>query len=130
MNVFKLLKPNQKLSKIIALVILTACVSCSSQDSTFDNEISRLLNSSRDSNINAKQKRLFEKVYGFERARKEGKDYCQLLASGANQEQLQSKNVEDVMNLVSQGKVSGEDAAYLMSLDGTIKLAAKKAYCP
>ena len=130
MNIFKLLKPNQKLSKIIALVILTACVSCSSQDSTFDNEISRLLNSSRDTDINTKRKRLFEKVYSFDKARKEGKDYCQMLASGANKEQLQTKSTEDIMNLIPQGKVSGEEAAYLISLDITIKQAAEKAYCP
>lgn len=104
--------------------------SCSSKNSDFNAELNQLLNSSKSSDINSRQKKNFDELYSWDKARKQGIEYCQMLNKGISKEEIRSSNIATGLELISQGKLTPEESADIDIIDISIQLAAQKAYCP
>ncbi|WP_427161743.1 hypothetical protein ACQFX9_09350 [Aliinostoc sp. HNIBRCY26] len=120
-----------KLSKYLGfLLILITLNSCSSQDSKFNNELKQLFSSSKSEEINSRHKKLFDELYGWDKARKQGIEYCQMLSKGISKEEIRSNHIATGLELISQGKLTPEESADIDIINISIELAAQKVYCP
>jgi hypothetical protein len=101
-----------------------------SQDTAFRNELSQLLNSSNDSNINLRVQKSFNDRFGYEKAKEIGMSYCAQRSRGVSDREITQQTNMRSFNLMSQGKVSAEEATTLALVDISIVLAAQRTYCP
>jgi hypothetical protein len=101
-----------------------------SQDIAFRNELSQLLNSSNDSNINLRVQKSFNDRFGYEKAKEIGMSYCAQRSRGVSDREITQQTNMRSFNLMSQGKVSAEEATTLALVDISIVLAAQRTYCP
>lgn len=116
---------------VIAILLLTNLIACSnSKDSQFENELSKVLNSSTDSAYNTRAKKMFDRMYSLEKARKKGLEYCQKLANGITKEELSRQAMAPIMELLYEGKFTTDEVVDLTTVDLSIEVAAIKAYCP
>ncbi|WP_414551511.1 hypothetical protein [Anabaena sp. CCY 0017] len=117
-----------RFSMILLLLIIT--YGCSNANSEFDKELNRLLNSSKSNEINTRQKKFFNELYGRDKSRQQGMEYCQLLTKGISKEEIRKNNILTGLELINQGKLTPEKSADIDMIDISIQLAAEKAYCP
>lgn len=115
---------------ISIFLLLITLYSCSSKNSNFNAELNQLLNSSKSSDINARQKKIFDELYGWDKAKKQGIEYCQKLNKGISKEEIRSSNLATGLELISQGKLTPEESADIDIINISIELAAQKVYCP
>jgi hypothetical protein len=101
-----------------------------SQDTAFRNELSQLLNSSNDSNINLRLQKSFNDRFGYEKSKEIGMSYCTQRSRGVSDREITRQTNLRSFNLMSQGKVSAEEATTLALVDISIVLAAQRTYCP
>ena len=116
---------------IIAILILTNLNSCSnSKDSQFENELSKELNSSMEPAYNTRAKKMFDRMYSIEKARKKGLEYCQSLARGITKEELSRQATIAMIEIRDEKKLTTDEAVAFTLVDISIERAAVKAYCP
>ncbi|AFY47886.1 hypothetical protein Nos7524_2033 [Nostoc sp. PCC 7524] len=126
-----MLKLTFKLGKYLSFILILIFLnSCSSKDSVFNTELNQLLNSSKSNDINARQKKIFDELYGWEKAKKQGMEYCQMLNKGISKDEIRSHNIATGLELISQGKLTPEESADIDIINISIELAAQKSYCP
>lgn len=101
-----------------------------SQETAFRDELSRLLNSSGDPSINLRVQKSFDDRFGYERARELGRNYCEQRSRGVSDREISRQTSLRSLNLMSEGKVTAEEATTLALVDISIVLAAQRTYCP
>lgn len=131
----------------ISLFILSTLAACSSsdskfggisssqssplsKDSKFEDKLSSYLNDSRDSDIKERNNKMFNNLYGFNKARNQGIEYCKSLSSGVSKDEAMQTRIGRNMNLLSENKITSEEASSISWIDTAIELAAKEIYCP
>ncbi|MDB9318622.1 hypothetical protein [Nodularia spumigena] len=117
-----------RFSMILLLLIIT--YGCSNANSKFDKELNRLLNSSKSNDINKRHKKIFNELYGRDKSRQQGMEYCQLLTKGISKEEIRNNRILTELELITQGKVTPEKSTDIYIIDISIQLSAEKAYCP
>ncbi|MBD2132035.1 hypothetical protein H6F47_06105 [Sphaerospermopsis sp. FACHB-1094] len=97
------------------------------------------MNSSKSNEINTRHKKIFNELYGWDKARQEGIEYCKLLTKGLDKEEIRKNHLWKNQSLagvelITQGKLTAEQSAdidlVIVILNIKIQLAAEKAYCP
>lgn len=124
-----LIKYVQRFHLILFLLVIT--YGCSSNpNSKFDNRLNEWMNGSKSNERNIRQKKMFEQLYGWDKAREKGMKYCKLLTEGVTeQEILVTESVAD-KELIEQGKITQVQSDDLFLLHIAIRYAAIDAYCP
>ncbi|MBC5796561.1 MAG: hypothetical protein VKL60_22335 [Sphaerospermopsis sp.] len=123
-----LIKYVQRFNLILLLLIIN--YGCSNPNSEFDNRLNELLNSSKSNEINTRHKKIFNELYGWDKARQEGIEYCKLLTKGLDKEEIRKNQSLAGVELITQGKLTAEQSADIDLVNIKIQLAAEKAYCP
>jgi len=123
-----LIKYVQRFNLILLLLIIN--YGCSNPNSEFDNRLNELLNSSKSNEINTRHKKIFNELYGWDKARREGIEYCKLLTKGLDKEEIRKNQSLAGVELITQGKLTAEQSADIDLVNIKIQLAAEKAYCP
>ena len=75
-------------------------------------------------------KATFNKMYTFETAEKEGRAYCDKLASGETMEKIMSEESRNLAILVSQNKITLDQSVAIGLIQTYIQSAGTIAYCP
>lgn len=118
----------QRFNLILLLLIIN--YGCSNPNSQFDNRLNELLNSSKSNEINTRHKKIFNELYGWDKARQQGIEYCKLLTKGLDKQEIQKNQSLAGVELITQGKLTAEQSADIDIVNIKIQLAAEKAYCP
>lgn len=103
------------------LIILASC----NNFNEFDKTLSKYLETSSD-----EARTTFQEMYTFETADKEGRAYCNQLASGKTREEIVSKYDNDLALLVLQKKITIDKSAAMGLVKTYVELAGNIAYCP
>ncbi|MBE9239179.1 hypothetical protein IQ227_25005, partial [Anabaena aphanizomenioides LEGE 00250] len=82
-----LIKYVQRFHLILFLLVIT--YGCSSNpNSKFDNKLNEWMNSSKIDERNIRQKKMFDQLYGWDKAREKGMKYCKLLTEGVTEQEI------------------------------------------
>jgi len=114
----------------IFLFGLSTLTSCSSKNSKFEDKLFYYLNDSRDPDFIERRNKIFNELYGLEKAKNKGLEYCKLLYNGVSKEEVIEERVYKHINLMSEKKITAEEAADISLVEIAIELAAQETYCP
>lgn len=127
-------KRRREMKKIIHIaiagVLCWSLVGCSGGDAKFREQVKQAIESGENKQINSQLQEIFEAEYGWERAEKEAKKYCQALREGQKREDFFAESLFKYREKDRSGnKTTAKEGAYIKLIKIIIYDSAEKSYC-
>lgn len=115
----------------IGVILLFGLLACSGGDDKFRGLVTRAIENGENQEINSRLKEIFEEEYGWEKAEKEAKKYCQALKEGKKREEIFADRLFKYREKDTSGDtITAKRGAYLKLIKIIIYDSAEKSYCP